>query len=273
MSHNPLIEADALFAEHCRYGEYFEERVRDSWPTHANSRDPERRIKVGIVSGDLCRHAVASFIEPILAQLKDRSDLELHAYYSNTKHDEFSQRLLKNFKTWNVVCALSDLGLANVITKDGIDILLDLSGHTSFNRLRAFARKPAPIQVSWIGYPGTTGPSRDGLLPGGPAFAAAGAIRSAFHRKAGLFAGSAPFQPDPAAPPVSRLARAASRDYVTFGSFNRIGKINVATCRLWSQLLRALPTRACCIAGIPAGESHSMLPRWNSPPQASRSSG
>ena len=72
--------------------------------------------------------------------MKDRSDLELHAYYTNPSHDEISQRLLGNFKTWNVVCALSDLELANVITKDGIDILIDLSGHTGLNRLPAFAR-------------------------------------------------------------------------------------------------------------------------------------
>ncbi|HTC37651.1 MAG TPA: tetratricopeptide repeat protein [Steroidobacteraceae bacterium] len=252
MSHNPAIGADALFAEHRRYGEYLEERVRDPWPTHTNSRDPARRIKVGFVSGDLCRHAVASFIEPILTQFKDRSDLELHAYYTNTSHDEFSQRLLGNFKTWNVVCALSDLELANVITKDGIDILIDLSGHTGLNRLPAFARKPAPIQASWIGYPGTTGLRAMDYYLAGRHFLPPGQFDAHFTEKLVYLPANVPFQPHPTAPPINRLP-ALETGRFTFGSFNRIGKINDSTVGLWSQLLRALPEAKMLIAGMPPG--------------------
>jgi predicted O-linked N-acetylglucosamine transferase (SPINDLY family) len=252
MSHNPLIGADALFDEHRRYGECLEERVRDSWPTHTNSRDPERRIKVGFVSGDLCRHAVASFIEPILTQFKDRSDLELHAYYTNASHDEFSQRLLGNFKTWNVVCSLSNLELANVISKDGIDILIDLSGHTGLNRLPAFARKPAPIQASWIGYPGTTGLRAMDYYLAGRHFLPPGQFDAHFTEKLVYLPANVPFQPHPTAPPVNRLP-ALETGRFTFGSFNRIGKINDSTVGLWSQLLRALPEAKMLIAGMPPG--------------------
>jgi predicted O-linked N-acetylglucosamine transferase (SPINDLY family) len=258
MSHNPLFDAAALFAEHRRYGEHVEERVGDSWPTHSNGRDPERCIKVGFVSGDLCRHAVASFVEPILAEVKDRSDLELHAYYTNTSHDQFSQRLLKNFKTWNVVCALSDLELANVITKDGIDILIDLSGHTSLNRLPAFARKPAPIQASWIGYPGTTGLRAMDYYLAGRHFLPPGQFDAHFTEKLVYLPANVPFQPHPTAPPVNRLPALAT-GRITFGSFNRIGKINDATVGLWSQLLRALPQAKMLIAGMPPGGHYANL--------------
>lgn len=258
MSHNPLIDADALFAEHCRYGEYFEERVRDSWPTHSNSRDPKRCIKVGFVSGDLCRHAVATFIEPILTQFKDRPDLELHAYYTNTSHDDVSQRLLKNFKTWNVVCPLSDLELADVITKDGIDILIDLSGHTALNRLPAFARKPAPLQASWIGYPGTTGLRAMDYYLGDPHFLPPGEFDRYFTEKLVYLPAQAPFQPHEAAPPVSPLP-ALGAGQVTFGSFNRLAKINDATINLWSQLLHELPDARMLIAGIAPGGDHGEL--------------
>lgn len=262
MSHNPLVDADALFAEHCRYGEYFEERVRGSWPTHANNRDPERCIKVGLVSGDLCRHAVASFVEPILTQLKDRPDLELHAYYSNSKHDEFSQRLLKNFKTWNVVCALSDVELSSVIAKDGIDILIDLSGHTALNRLPAFARKPAPIQASWIGYPGTTGLRAMDYFLADPHFLPPGEFDRYFTEKLVYLPAQAPFQPHVAAPPVSPLP-ALGTGRVTFGSFNRLGKINDGTIDLWSQLLHELPEATMLIAGIePAAEHGNLLAQF-----------
>jgi predicted O-linked N-acetylglucosamine transferase (SPINDLY family) len=258
ISHNPLIDADTLFAEHCRYGEYFEERVRDSWPTHTNVRDPERCIKIGFVSGDLCRHAVASFIEPIITQLKDRPDLELHAYYTKPTHDDVSQRLLANFKTWNVVCPLSDLELANVITKDGIDILIDLSGHTAHNRLPAFARKPAPIQASWIGYPGTTGLRAMDYFLGDPHFLPPGEFDRHFTEKLVYLPAQAPFQPHHTAPPVSPLpALAAGR--VTFGSFNRLGKINDTTVDLWSRLLHELPEARMLIAGIEPASEHSKL--------------
>jgi predicted O-linked N-acetylglucosamine transferase (SPINDLY family) len=258
MSHNPLIDADALFAEHRRYGECLEERVRDSRPTHSNSRDPERCIKVGFVSGDFWRHAVASFIEPILTQLKDRPDLELHAYYTNTTHDEFSQRLLGNFKTWNVVCELSDSELANVITKDGIDILIDLSGHTALNRLPAFARKPAPIQASWIGYPGTTGLRDMDYYLAGRHFLPPGQFDAHFTEKLVYLPANVPFQPHATAPPVNRLP-ALETGRMTFGSFNRIGKINDSTVGLWSQLLRAVPDAKMLIAGMPPGGQYGNL--------------
>src|SRR5882757_4118061 len=157
LSHNPSIGADALFAEHRRIGEDFGAGAPTSWPRHLNTPDPDRCLRVGFVSGDLCHHPIANFIEPILAQLQYRSGLELHAYYTNVAEDDVSHRLRGYVKQWHTVAGLSAAHLAKKITNDRIDVLIDLSGHTSLNRLRTFARKPAPIQASWMGYPGTTG--------------------------------------------------------------------------------------------------------------------
>ena len=140
LSQDPATDADALFAEHCRIGEIFEAPLRASWPRHPNDPDPDRCLKVGLVSGDLCNHAVAHFIEPVLAELRDYPSLELHAYYTNVVEDTVSRRLRGYFKDWHRVAALSDIQMMRKIMDDHIDILIDLSGHTSLNRLRAFAR-------------------------------------------------------------------------------------------------------------------------------------
>src|SRR5208283_1058252 len=106
---------------------------------------------------DLRSHVVALFIEPLLMHLSGFANLALHAYYNHATEDDVSVRLRSYFKYWHRVAPLADAALAQKIADDGIDILIDLSGHTGGNRLLAFARKPAPVQVSWMGYPGTTG--------------------------------------------------------------------------------------------------------------------
>jgi predicted O-linked N-acetylglucosamine transferase (SPINDLY family) len=257
-SHNPEIDADALFAEHCRFGEYFENRLRASWPRHPNGRDPDRCLKVGFVSGDLYNHAVASFIEPILAQLKNHAGLALHAYYNNVRDDEVSRRLREHFKSWRAVAMVSDIPLANQIMHDEIDILIDLSGHTGQNRLPVFARKPAPVQASWIGYPGTTGLSSMDYFLADPHFLPPGEFDRHFTEKLVYLPAQTPFQPHPSAPPVNPLPALAT-GRVTFGSFNRLGKINDSTIRLWCELLRRLPESRMIIAGMALDGKEGLL--------------
>jgi tetratricopeptide (TPR) repeat protein len=190
MGHNPSIDADEFFAENCRYGEYIEGKLRPSWPTHRNDRTPDRSLKVGFVSGDFRNHSVANFLEPVLEQLKSRPGLELYGYYSNTLFDTTTRRIQARLRNWQPVAMLSDERLAGQIMEDSIDILIDLSGHTGSNRLPVFARKPAPVQVSWLGYPATTGAASHGLLPRRSAVATTWEVRLAIHRKSGLFTGS-----------------------------------------------------------------------------------
>jgi len=157
LSHEESVGAGELFAAHVEYGRRFERPLRASWPRHGNSRDPERELKIGLVSGDFRDHAAAFFLEPLLPHLAGSAGLSLHGYSNSLIEDETTSRLRGYFGNWNRVAGVADRVVAAQIEADSIDILIDLSGHTNGNRLPVFARKPAPVQASWIGYPGTTG--------------------------------------------------------------------------------------------------------------------
>ena len=157
LSHSPQVDAASLRAEHQRFAEQFEAPLRANWQQHGNARDPGRRLRIGFVSADLNNHAVAHFITPVLENLVHAPGLEMLAYSNSKLNDHVTEHLRGLVSVWQQVDHLSHEELARQISDDGIDILIDLSGHTGNNRLPTFARKPAPLQASWIGYPGTTG--------------------------------------------------------------------------------------------------------------------
>lgn len=258
LSCDPAVDAESLFAEHCRVGEHLERQLRPSWPRHSNNRDPDRRLQVGFVSGDFCNHSVANFIEPILTRFKDYPSLELHCYYNNYFEDPITLRLRGYTHHWRRVLRLSDQQLEQQIRDDGIDILIDLSGHTSLNRLRTFAHKPAPIQASWIGYPGTTGLRAMDYYLADPHFLPPGQFEHSFTEKIVRLPAAWAFEPYGSSPPVNDLP-ALERGFVTFGSFNRLAKLNPFTVRLWSRLLRETPGSIIVLAGIPLNEHRQAL--------------
>jgi protein O-GlcNAc transferase len=247
MSHNPAVDADSLYAEHRRFGEYFENC--GCWPQHSNSRDSNRTLKVGFVSGDFREHAVALFIEPVLARLRRSPSLELHAYYNNSAEDAVTRRLRTHVQHWHAISGLSDERFANEIMVGGIDILIDLSGHTALNRLPAFARKPAPIQASWIGYPGTTGLRSMDYYLADRCWLPPARFGEAFTEKLAYLPDRWAFRPPASAPQPGPLPAIAT-GRLTFGSFNRIDKINDATIDLWSTLLRELPEANMILGAI-----------------------
>ncbi len=260
LCHDATIDADTLFREHCRAGERFEAGLRAAWPRHSNGRDPERRLRVGMVSADFRNHAVASFLEPILPTLARRPGLELWAYYSNTIDDEVSRRLREHFHHWQPVDSMhvSDAELARRILADGIDILVDLSGHTGGNRLGAFARKPAPIQVSWLGYVGTTGLRAMDYYLTDRHYLPRDQFERQFTEQLVYLPAMAPFQPHEAAPPISALPALAAGS-LCFGSFNRLHKINPPTLALWSRLLQALPDSRMLMGAMPPGPARDQI--------------
>jgi protein O-GlcNAc transferase len=123
---------------------------------HANAPDPRRRLRIGYVSADFRQHSVAFFIEPVLAQ-HDRECVEVFCYYNLGRADEVTERLRRLAQHWRDVRGMDEEALAKCVREDGIDILVDLGGFTANNRLPLFARKPAPVQVTWLGYLNTTG--------------------------------------------------------------------------------------------------------------------
>jgi predicted O-linked N-acetylglucosamine transferase (SPINDLY family) len=261
LSHEEAMGAQALFAEHCRFGEQFEAPLRASWPQHRNVRDPGRCLRIGFVSGDLRDHPVAYFLEPVLAHLARHPALELHAYYNHAREGGVTQRLRSYMKHWHSIAGMSDVAVAQKIGDDGIDILIDMSGHTGENRLLCFARKPAPIQASWMGYPGTTGLRAMDYYLADRYFLPPGAFDSQFTEKLVHLPASAPFLPDESAPPVNALP-ALSKGYVTFGSFNRLTKLRPSVIALWSRLLRALPDARMVLGGMPREGSYDALIEW-----------
>lgn len=240
LSHDMRLDARSLFMEHCRFAEQFEAPLRGSWRRHANSRDPERRLQVGFVSGDLYNHAVASFVEPLFASLAAFPQLSLHAYCNNVIEDNVTQRLHCYFKHWHSIAGLSDTALAQKIRADGIDILIDLSGHTAKHRLLTFAHKPAPVQASWIGYPCTTGLQAMDYRIKSKWTEAVGALDDQYVEKLIRLPSSVPFEPFAESPDVNALP-ALSNGYLTFGSFNRPSKVSDSSLRLWGQVLDAIP--------------------------------
>jgi predicted O-linked N-acetylglucosamine transferase (SPINDLY family) len=157
LNHDPSVDAQTLFTEHCRVGAYLERSGRGSPSKPSHDRHPDRCLQIGFVSADLRTHSVAYFIEPLLSAWQGSDNLRITVYYTNSVEDDTSRRLRGYVQRWRGVFGLSDDELAQQIADDGIDILIDLSGHTSLHRLGVFARKAAPLQASWLGYPGTTG--------------------------------------------------------------------------------------------------------------------
>lgn len=154
--HDDQCSPETLFAEHRAFGRHVERIHNTFLRDHANPPDPDRPLKLGFVSADFRNHPVARFIEPIWSHL-DRKQFELIAYDNQPSQCEITKRLQHLADHWVNISTMSDEEAAKRVRADGIDILFDLSGHTSGNRLAVFAQKPAPIQISWIGYPGTTG--------------------------------------------------------------------------------------------------------------------
>jgi predicted O-linked N-acetylglucosamine transferase (SPINDLY family) len=259
LNHSEAADAQALFAEHLRFAEIIETPLKAHWLPHANAKIPERILQVGFVSADLRTHPVVGFIEPVLAHLARSPRLSLHVYNNYVVEDSVTRRLREGLPHWHHVARMSDLALAGKIRADGIDILIDLSGHTGNNRLPCFARKPAPVQVTWIGYPGTTGLSAMDYYLADRAFLPPGQFDSHFTEKIVYLPAPVAFLPDQEAPPVNRLP-ALSNGYITFGSFNRPSKIGRPVIALWSQLLRALPDARMVIGAMfGAGETQALI--------------
>lgn len=248
LNYLPDTDRAELFAEHRRFDATYGEPLRALITPHTNLPDPERVLRVGFVSGDFRDHPVASFIEPVFAHYS-RTNLEVFCYANHPIEDEMTARLRGRVEHWRNVASLTDDELATAIRHDRIDILVDLSGHTARNRLLVFARKPAPVQVSMIGYMQTTGMSAmdyritdSGLDPVGmsEAFNVEQLIR--------LPAGAATFRPPADCPPVNELP-ALTNGFLTFGSFNNLAKVTPEAVTAWAEILKTIPNSRLLVVG------------------------
>lgn len=261
MSHAQGIPAAELLQAHQAYAELYEAPLKAHWQPHDNDRDLDRPLKVGFVSADFRAHSIPHFLKPLLLGLASNQQLELHAYYNHPISDQVTAKMREYFASWKDVTEQSDEALANTIRQDGIDILIDLSGHTSGNRLLTFARKPAPIQLSWLGYMNTTGLAAMDYYLTDEALTPVGEFDAQFTEKLVQLPVNAPFMPDTSMSEVKPLP-ALSNGYITFGCFNRPNKITQATVQLWAQLMQVVPDSRMILGGISSSENGSHLVSW-----------
>jgi predicted O-linked N-acetylglucosamine transferase (SPINDLY family) len=206
---------------------------------HENDREPDRRLRVGYVSPDLREHPVARFILPLLRE-HDRRQVEVFAYCDVTNPDAVTARVREHVDQWRDVAMLGDEQLADMIRADRIDILVDLAAHSGHNRLLTFARKPAPVQVSYLAYCSTTGVDAidhritDPFLD--PPEEPTHYIENSIHLPHCYWCYCAPPLQGPAQPPTERRPGRP-----TFGCLNNFAKVTDVTLDLWTRLLRRVP--------------------------------
>ncbi|MGF6569895.1 putative O-linked N-acetylglucosamine transferase (SPINDLY family) [Paraburkholderia sp. GAS333] len=261
MTHSENADPAELFATHRLFGDQFEAPLKPNWAPHDNVKDPERRLRVGFISGDFCRHAVSNFFEPVLEHLVRDPRISLHAFSNTSTVDQVTQKMRATFEHWHPVFGMKEDAIAQLVCDNEIDILIDLAGHTANNGLLAMARKPAPIQASWIGYPGTTGLTAVDYFLADRYWVPSEQFRDQFTEQIVYLPALAPFSADPLCPPVNLLP-AQSKGYVTFGSFNRMDKLRREVIALWARLLREVPNSRMLIGGLPADGSLGDLPAW-----------
>lgn len=261
LSHSEKTNVQALYKEHCQFGLQYEPLLKSTWLIHTNRRDTERCLQIGFVSADFRDHSLAYFIEPLLKHLSVSTRLSMHAYSVSAIEDNVTQGLRQKFKCWNSVNGLSDVLLAQKIREDGIDILVDLDGHTAGNRLLTFAMKPAPIQVSWLGYLATTGLKSMDYYLADSYLLPPRRLDDQFTEKIVQLPANAPFTPSGLSPAVNKLP-ALANGYVTFACFNRPNKISHSVIKLWSKLLNDLPHSKMLLGAMPQDGSYDNLIEW-----------
>ena len=244
LQYQPGLDPAVLAREFQAWHERHAAPLQRAAPPHRNDPDPERRLKVGYVSADFRQHPVSFFLYP-LWRAHDARQVEVYAYASVQRPDAVTAGLKTLAAVWRDVGALSDEALAAQIRADGIDLLIDLSMHIASNRLPVFARRPAPVQVSWLAYAGTAGlPAIDYRLSdaymdpppaGSPALPGGEPVRlpdawCCYH----------PLAETPAVADLPAL-RTPDRPAVTFGCLNQFAKVNPAVLRLWGRVLAAVP--------------------------------
>ncbi len=261
LTHSEKIETKALFEEHCKFSHAYETSLATILEQPVNDHNPQRCLKVGFVSADFRDHSIAYFFEPILKHLSISLNLSLYAYSNSAQEDSTTLRMRGKFKYWNSVSTMSDEDLARKIRDDGIDILVDLSGHTAGNRLLTFAMKPAPIQVSWLGYLSTTGLKSMDYYLADSYLLPPNKLDDQFTEKLVQLPANAPFMPSDVAPEVSDLP-ALRKGYVTFACFNRPNKITSEVVKLWARLLKSVPNSKMLLGAMPNDGSYDAMIEW-----------
>lgn len=220
-----------------RFGSNVTQKTRNRF-TAWNNISNNGKIRIGFVSGDFQNHPVGYFLEGLVSNI-DCAKFDLIGYTTDMNEDDLTRRLKSKFQLWRSLCGQQDFAAAKQVHDDGINILIDLSGHTAKNRLPVFGYKPAPVQISWLGYFATTGVNEIDYFLGDPYVTPLEEEHHFCETIKQLPETYLCFTPPEAQIEVAALP-ALENGYVTFGSFNNFSKINSDVINLWARVLHAV---------------------------------
>jgi predicted O-linked N-acetylglucosamine transferase (SPINDLY family) len=258
LNYSDALEPAAVYAECRRWAERFTRPLEERAAPHANDPSPGRRLRVGYVSLGFREHPVTFFIGPVIEH-HDRAQFEVILYSDVTHEDEYTAALRGRADGWRNTVGMSDEELARTVREDAIDILIDLGGHTLGNRLLAFARRPAPVQVNWLGFPCTTGMTgmdyrvTDAWCD--PPGLTEHLNSESLVRLPNVYMAWAPPLRSPDVSPLPALA--AGR--VTFGFFHGCYKITPRMVALWSRILHRVPGSRLVILAVDGDAARSRI--------------
>lgn len=231
---------EALLEEHLAWAKRHTRGIGRQVARAARERRPDRRINIGYLSPDFKRHSVACFVEPLLAA-HDRQRCKVFCYSNVSFPDVVTRRIQGLCEEWRDISRVGDDWVADRVRADRIDILVDLAGHTGEGRMLLFARKLAPVQVTWLGYPDTTGLAAiDYRLTDAIADPEGSSERFYVEKLVRLENGFLCYGPPPESPEIGELPLLRA-GHVTFGCFNNLAKLTPSMIALWAELLGALP--------------------------------
>ena len=240
LNYLPGLSPSEHLAEHRRWHSLYAAPLAPPAAPPAPALTADRRLRIGYLSPDFTHHAVAYFIEPILAA-HDRTRIEVFCYANVRVPDRFTARLRDQAEHWRDLAFLDDDSAAEIIRQDSLDLLIDLAGHTAHHRLLVFARRPARVQATWIGYPNTTGLDEIDYRITDQVSDPVGQTDAFYSEKLiRLPTTFSCYRPDDDSPAVNSLP-AIKSGKVTFGCFNNFAKLSPEVLSLWAQILTELP--------------------------------
>jgi protein O-GlcNAc transferase len=235
----PGVDAAGIYAEHCRANEQHTAALSRFVEPHENEPDPNRRLRLGYVSPNFHYHCQAYFTTPLLLH-HDHQQFEIFCYSKTARIDDATQFVHSRADHWRDIYGLPDGPAADLVRQDGIDILVDLTMHMDLSSLPLFARKPAPVQVCWLAYPGTTGVTAIDYRLTDPYLDPPG-LFDRYYSEESIRLPHCFWCYDPltSEPGVSRLP-ALANGHVTFGCLSSFFKLNADVLRLWSAVMNAV---------------------------------
>ena len=240
LNYFPNISGEDIYNESIKWDQQHAKTLLKKEPVYANKKEKKRKLRIGYVSPDFRTHSVAYFFEPLI-KAHNKENVEVYCYSNVMKPDNVTERLKAEADNWFSIVGKNDEDVAEQIRRDEIDILVDLAGHTAKNRLLVFAYKPAPIQVTWLGYGSTTGMSAiDYRFTDEVADPIGEADNQHSEELIRLESGFLCYKGNESAPEISRLP-CLERGYITFGNFNNLTKTTPEVVKLWSDILHAVP--------------------------------